>query len=137
MIDICWREKYLIGIPEIDKEHELLFSAMALNVSELILNKDNIESCFSPKNIGELLSHIKQHYENEEIWMERYQYPQKEVHQEQHKISLLKIEEMASLIAELDFKSSISFYMQVLENLDNHILEYDKKLGLYYQKLKA
>ena len=46
-----WREKYLIGITEIDDDHQHLFDVIAMEVSELILNKDKVQTYFSTKNI--------------------------------------------------------------------------------------
>ena len=62
-----WREKYLIGITEIDDDHQHLFDVIAMEVSELILNKDKVQTYFSTKNIDDLLTKIKQHYHNEEF----------------------------------------------------------------------
>ena len=46
-----WRDKYLIGITEIDDDHQHLFDVIAMEVSELILNKDKVQTYFSTKNI--------------------------------------------------------------------------------------
>ena len=90
---------------------------------------------FSTKNIDDLLTKIKQHYHNEELWMKGHQYPHIEKHQEQHSNSVEEIEKVAALIENRDFSKWISFYLMVLENLDGHVLEYDKKIGEYYQEL--
>ena len=130
-----WREKYLIGITEIDDDHQHLFDVIAMEVSELILNKDKVQTYFSTKNIDDLLTKIKQHYHNEELWMKGHQYPHIEKHQEQHSNSVEEIEKVAALIENRDFSNWISFYLTALENLDGHVLEYDKKIGEYYQEL--
>ena len=87
-----WREKYLIGITEIDDDHQHLFDVIAMEVSELILNKDKVQTYFSTKNIDDLLTKIKQHYHNEELWMKGHQYPHIKKHQEQHSNSVEEIE---------------------------------------------
>ena len=60
-----WRDKYLIVITEIDDDHQHLFDVIAMKISELILNKDKVQTYFSTKNIDDLLTKIKQHYHNE------------------------------------------------------------------------
>ena len=49
-----WRDKYLIGITEIDDDHQHLFDVIAMKISELILNKDKVQTYFSTKNIDDL-----------------------------------------------------------------------------------
>lgn len=133
MNDTQWREKYLIGIAEIDTDHQYLFSVIAMEVSELLLHKDDIQRQFFRKSIEKLVRYIKQHYQNEEEWMKKHHYPHIEAHQDQHALSVQEIEKMAVLLEMHTFKTCMTSYLQVLNNLDRHILEYDKKIGDYYQ----
>lgn len=76
-----WKPEYSVQIPEIDAQHQRLFALSAELHSAMSQGKgkDALEAA-----LGNLLDYTKTHFAAEEQFMRRYQYPEIEVHRQQH-----------------------------------------------------
>lgn len=82
ILDFEWNERYILNVPQMDREHRLLIESMnkfleALNFN----NQDQIKETFT-----QLIAYTEKHFTDEEVYMESIAYPEffkhKGVHQE-------------------------------------------------------
>ncbi|RDU22882.1 bacteriohemerythrin [Anaerosacchariphilus polymeriproducens] len=124
------KEEYLIGIEQIDKEHEKLFE-IAEKVYQLLQDKfipdkyDNIRQV-----LIELREYTIMHFEHEEEYMKSIQYKRMFTQKVEHDAFRKKIEDLE--FEKLDEKQE-EMIKEILEFLTNwlvhHILETDKLIG--------
>jgi len=82
MVDlIAWSDGYSIGIDEIDKQHKKFFEV----VHEFYMN---ILNCEGEKAVEETLEFLKsyaaEHFQSEEAFMKKHEYPRIEKHKKLH-----------------------------------------------------
>jgi hemerythrin len=133
MAFIAWKSAYEIGINEIDEQHKVLLG---------FINK--LEEFKTSENKDEILrdvlfngvEHTKAHFASEESFMEVIDYPKLAQHKLQHEIF---IKEAVGILQKLNMN------INAVENLHNllkdwfvnHIMEHDRQIGDFYQKLSA
>ncbi len=125
MVDlIAWSDGYSIGIDEIDKQHKKFFEV----VHEFYMN---ILNCEGEKAVEETLEFLKsyavEHFQSEEAFMKKYEYPRIKEHKKLHEEFIEKFDTLAD-------QFSISGSSQGLANealdmaqnwLTDHILDED------------
>lgn len=121
-----WTDEYKIGIPDIDQDHEKLF----VSFNEFIITAKNGGSIEELSTIfSTLLSHVDEHFKNEEKIMEDMNYVNFMSHCEIHKQLYKDAKEVAA-----DFKKSnepvdILPYACCLQGLIvDHILIHDLQI---------
>ena len=127
---IEWSDALSVNFHEIDYEHKNLVelvNRLAAHAKE----KDKVKVLHETYN--ELIKYTQYHFKHEEELMEKYNYPEKTLHSEQHR-SLEK--EVLLQKKTMDEDLSQSPVMMILSTLDflkswlsNHICQTDKKLG--------
>jgi len=80
MIDIDWHKSYELGVDFIDDDHKHLLKIMR-DARAAILAKDYPASV---KLINELLEIARNHFEGEEEFLEKMDYPELEKHKKYH-----------------------------------------------------
>jgi hemerythrin-like metal-binding protein len=74
---IEWNESYLIGEPDIDRQHQHLFE-----LTNQVIANDNIETL--RQLVMQLFKHTREHFELEEALMRILKVPDCKVHTEYH-----------------------------------------------------
>ncbi len=125
-----WRKEYILGIEAIDAEHERLFKEISA-LSRTLLNgeKERKLNCIPSEMADALLKKIKEHYQNEEAWMQENDFPDYEEHRREHERSLTELTAVLQVQAESRLCGVV--LAQAVEKMDRHVLEFDKKLGEY------
>ena len=126
-----WKEKYVLGIEEIDNQHRnlvdlinRLFAAMQSGAGKDILDE----------TLTGLVDYTRRHFMTEEILMGNYDYPELDEHiVEHHKFT----EEISKF--QQDYQSgntgiSIQLISYLRNWLDEHICETDHKYGDYLRE---
>jgi len=124
-------EAEMIGVPEIDRQHETLI-ALANRLHRAI--EDSEDYVLQSALLDELVSYTQYHFASEEALMDRYKDPNAEAHKRQH----------AQLVAQ------VQFFRHALSNSDSqmilsalrpwlirHIRSYDRALGAFLMTRKA
>ncbi|MCM1145407.1 MAG: bacteriohemerythrin [Blautia sp.] len=123
-------DEYLTGIPVIDKEHKELFriigDAQRLIADEYMADKyDDIIHL-----IKELKDYTKFHFEDEEEYMKKIDYPGLEAQKRAHDAFVGRLEEIDLDKMDENQQETLEELMNFLtEWLINHILNSDKKIG--------
>jgi len=84
-----WDSAYIVGIPEIDKQHQHLFRLAAQFQNELVQGASRKTSC---KTLHQLREYAKNHFSNEEQFFRNH--PQFDFHQQIHRAFILKISQL-------------------------------------------
>lgn len=76
-----WGEQYLLGIKGIDKQHHHLF--------EIVERIASLDASTSTKEdlshiLGELSSYMKEHFHDEEVYLQQIGYPELDYHKNLH-----------------------------------------------------
>ncbi len=123
-------EQYMTGIPLVDKEHEKLFEiigrANELVKAELLHDKyDEIVGI-----LDELRDYTKEHFRDEEEYMESIQYPGLGAQKLAHQAFVSKLEEIDLEQVDQNQQEYLEELMEFLFGwLSNHILKSDKLIA--------
>ncbi|MGL1893145.1 MAG: bacteriohemerythrin [Spirochaetaceae bacterium] len=125
-----WKKEYETGIEEIDNQHKTIIT---------IINKYNKtiadKSINSFKEIGTvlvyLINYTSFHFDAEESYMEKINYPGLHNQKELHKNLIQKLREILVKIKNKESYTPIEFYYFLMSWLNNHILGEDMNIGKY------
>lgn len=127
-----WSDKYLVDINEIDNQHKTLFKLY--NKLELLYNSkpDDLDSVHDMLN--RLTNYAKRHFESEEIFFQKTNYPSQVKHTRIHNRFKQKISEFK------ENESSEQTFAELLDFLGNwiknHILIEDMQYSTFVKKKK-
>ncbi len=130
---VQWKDKWNIGVPEIDAEHRYLI-ALVSNLIEKF-NSNNLEENL-PKAFVHLMNYADKHFKNEESLMSAVAYPLLNEQKQQHEL----LEDETSELAEKFLSGEQSISIETLNFLKKwvieHVLKEDKKIGVFLAKTK-
>jgi len=123
-----WKEKYVIGIQEIDAQHKnlidmivRLFSAMQSGAGKDVLEE----------TLTGLVEYTRKHFMTEEILMGNYDFPDLEEHQKEHHKFVAELGRFQQEYQSGNTGISIQLITFLRNWLDEHICESDHKYGEY------
>ncbi len=124
-----WKEKYCVGIKQIDDQHKLLVD-MITKLQESAAKEDvNSEM---RKVLKEMVEYTKFHFADEEKFMNKIGYPERGRQRSLHDKfirEVIKILQNLKMGKELSNNELISF---LINWLVNHIIKEDMRIGTYY-----
>ena len=125
---IKWKDKYLVNVKVLDEQHKRLVEIINLLYTSMRVGKGNQAL---GGILNDLISYATNHFSTEEKLLDDFNYPDFEIHKEEHLNFIQKI---------TDFKEAFDLgkaglSVDVLEFLRNwlskHIVKSDKKFGPY------
>jgi hemerythrin len=126
--------EFKLGIEEIDKEHEKLVSM--LNSVHLLLKEGKKEDAISFFR-QTLSSYVIEHFSNEEMFMERIEFPQIDEHKKIHinfKKSFMEVLPLIDSYDEAVFRNALTdSYTWII----NHIGKTDRKYANFVHQKKV
>jgi hemerythrin len=126
--------EFKLGIEEIDKEHEKLVSM--LNSVHLLLKEGKKEDAISFFR-QTLSSYVIEHFSNEEMFMERIEFPQIDEHKKIHinfKKSFMEVLPLIDSYDEAAFRNALTdSYTWII----NHIGKTDRKYANFVHQKKV
>lgn len=126
---IKWSANFSVNHEGIDEQHKELIKIIE-ECAVLTRNADNNINK-NAEVLTKLDDYVREHFGYEETLMNRYLYPELDLHMAQHNELRNKLEE----INIFDIKNSEKFYqdmlMYLVDWLSNHIMNTDKKLGKF------
>jgi hemerythrin len=127
----------IIGIDEIDRQHEALFE-------NLDLLHDYVRRGESRNAIGNTLkfleSYVSEHFDNEVRYMKQYRYPDLLQHKAEHEIFLKDFTAFKEKYALLKAQGEMTTFLgldivrRLNAWLNNHVLTVDKKMGAFLKE---
>ncbi|MGQ9920760.1 MAG: bacteriohemerythrin [Desulfobacca sp.] len=132
-----WGEKYRLGIPEIDRQHQTLLLLLHKAFDFYAHHPHHLpESALRQRLLQDLhgLREVaRAHFATEEALMERYDYPHRGPHCQEH----TKLLEIAARFAEkiaLSGAFSLTEWIEViLQWYDNHVQHLDREMGEFFR----
>lgn len=129
---MIWKDKYKVGVPQIDTQHEELFSRVTVFVETLRSEKEWEEKVNS---VNETLAFMKDyvvtHFQDEEAYQKEIDYPHLEAHKKIHN-DMVAYVGMFSEQYEKDGYKEIQlqqFAGKLVTWLVNHVVSEDQKIA--------
>lgn len=125
---MAWNESLSVGVDQIDEQHKELFK----RVDQLFEAGKNQKA---KEYIGELLDFLdvytKKHFQEEEQYMQRIQYPEYNMQKRMHTEFIEKLSALKKDYAEsgANILVILNANQMMLDWLTKHISIYDKKIG--------
>lgn len=130
-MDIEWKDKYNLGIEEIDFEHRIFVS--------IIKKIDNVVNSDTDKSLLRLILELKKyaafHFQSEENIMVDVNYPEIIEHKNQHERLLSKLQ-LIILQIEMEHIELNKLPTFLMEWFVDHTIVEDKKFATYLNSLK-
>jgi len=116
MVAMMWKDKYKIGIDEIDKQHEELFGRVS-DFNQAIRSDEDWETRVNKvkETMAFMKDYVITHFNEEEAYQEEINYPYLEEHRDAH----------------IKFKESVNNYVKIFEEegfAEEKIQEFGGKL---------
>ncbi len=128
---LVWDSSYSVGVEEIDKQHQKIFEL----VNKLIasIKSGHGESIINDV-IKEMSNYTVFHFNSEEKYFMKFNYPHTEEHKKQHQFFINKV-----LKFETDYEQKKDLLLSDVKDFlsswaNGHIKEEDKKYGPYFNK---
>jgi len=126
---VKWNDNFSVKHEDIDEQHKKLISI--INEVAYLVNEGDTDFANFLELVNHLDGYIQEHFKYEESLMDKYSYPDKEAHINQHNDLRIKMESMNIF----DINKPTDFYKDLLTYLVNwistHVMQTDKKLGLF------
>ena len=123
-----WGENFNINVKEVDKQHEKLVEILNNLYESMLAAKSNE---ILEKVLTELINYTVEHFNTEEVLMDKYNYSGKEKHKDSHNKLKDKVGSYFN-----DFKNNkinrteLLFFLK--DWLYNHILDEDKRYSKFF-----
>ncbi len=131
---MVWKEKYKIGVPLIDEQHEELFRRIAGFLETL---RANGEWAQKVSKVNETLSFMKDyvvvHFRDEEAYQESIGYPDLDSHRAAHREMMDYVTSFAQAYEKQGYQEALAqqFGGRLLAWLINHVVSADQKIAAY------
>ncbi|MDR1378942.1 MAG: hemerythrin family protein [Synergistaceae bacterium] len=125
---MLWNKSLEIGIPAIDLQHKELFKQ--IDILSDVTQKDRV-----PQTLKFLEEYVRKHFNDEQAWHSRSNYPKAELHKKMHVGFVAAFEKMKH---EYDSDPSNVAVLHkinkaVFDWLKTHIMVHDKDFATYYK----
>jgi hemerythrin len=134
-IFVAWDERYAIGIPLIDAQHQELIR-MTNELYKACLEEGDAGARLFKATIKAAVDYVKFHFSAEEKLLENVDYPQIAVHKKQHEEFAIKILEEVTNFEEGKKFVPNAFVRFLRDWILSHIALMDKKYAEYILNLK-
>ena len=128
-----WNSDYKVFEDMIDKEHKVLFD---IALSALDYHNTDIKTHIK-LTIQELYNYMKTHFEHEELFMKKINYPEYEEHKKIHSNIVIQMNEFIKSLSTINI---VEFERKLIEYIDiwliGHILYEDRKIIAFKQNTK-
>lgn len=137
---MLWRDKYQVGVPLIDEQHEELFKRVN-NFIEIIRTGDSWQD--KVQSVNETLEFMKmyvvEHFRDEEEYQLKVAYPKSVEHKNVHNNMVNYVLEVSSEYEKSGYDEKLikQFAGKLLSWLINHVVTEDKNIANYVMKKES
>ena len=134
---MMWKEKYRIGVPLIDEQHEELFRRVSAFI-QTVQGQGNWEE--KVEKVKETMTFMQEyvvvHFRDEEEYQEQINFPETDSHKLAHEKFKQAVAEYAEKVVEQNYSEEIvqEFGGKVMTWLILHVAGTDQKIGEYVQR---
>lgn len=130
-----WKDRYNLGIEEIDKQHRKLFDigVRVYDIATLDDSYDHYDEIM--ELIDELLAYTEYHFDYEEKLMAKYNYNEYEQQTKDHKFYTDKMKNISSKDIDSDQqKTTLEIVDFLSEWISSHIVFSDRKYASFFKE---
>jgi hemerythrin-like metal-binding protein len=128
---LIWCEDYSVNIRAIDNEHKLLIELIN-DLQHALETQEMVRSQLVSAALEKLKHHIRAHFESEERFLLFNNYPDFDIHQQEHLELLKKLEQFVNHISSEQVVFTEKMLLFLKDWLVRHIILHDCKYGSYY-----
>ena len=131
---MIWKEKYKVGVPLIDEQHEELFARVTAFVETVRSDKEWSEKLSKVNETMEFMkAYVVTHFQDEEAYQEKIGYPQAEQHKKIHNDMVAYVGTVAEEYEKNGYQELLiqQFAGKLLTWLINHVAADDQRIGDY------
>lgn len=131
---MIWKEKYKIGVPLIDAQHEELFARVTTFVETLRSDKAWDEKVNSVNDtLGFMKDYVVTHFRDEEAYQEEIGYPGLDEHRKTHQDMVSYVGSISEQYEQNGYKEITmqQFAGKLVTWLVNHVVADDQKIADY------
>lgn len=134
---MIWKDEYKIGVPQIDKQHEELFSRVTAFVETLRSDKEwDVKVTSVNETLNYMKDYVVTHFRDEEAFQEEISYPQLDEHKKTHNDMVAYVETISERCEKNDISEIMmqQFAGKLVTWLVNHVVSDDKKIADHTDK---
>ncbi len=120
-----WSEDFLVGIPEVDGQHEKLVSLIG-NFCDILSGSEEQYVQKRGDILKEVVDYTVYHFGTEEKLFELHGYPEAEIHKAQHRTFISEVSRQVDNVLLADIKHGEVFYGFLVTWLLSHIAKADR-----------
>jgi len=128
-----WTDELSVGVEQMDIQHKKLITIIN-NFHNTVSMGDDKSAV--QKAVDGLVEYVKMYFSEEEVLMQKYNFPQLEIHKRVHERLAQDVNEYAEKLQANQKIMGIEMSFFLKGWLENHIGETDKKYGLYIAQQK-
>lgn len=129
---MIWKEKYKVGVPLIDEQHEELFRRVTDFIETLRSDGDwNQKVTKVNETLAFMKDYVVTHFHDEEVYQEEIGYPELTEHRKIHNDMVQYVSVVAEQYEKEGFKEELiqQFAGKLLAWLINHVAASDQKIA--------
>ena len=121
---IKWKSEFSVNVLRFDEEHKNII--LIINKLNAALQK-NDESEKVSDTLNEMTSYASNHFKAEEDYMRRFEYPEYELHKEEHRKFIKTTVDFCNRVMNGDYNIAFDLLEYLNQWLANHIQGTDKR----------
>jgi len=126
-----WKDEYRVGVKVVDQQHRRLVNLVEELYEAMKMGKG---SDGAKRVLKGLVDYTKSHFRTEEEFMKASSYPGFLAHKKEHEDLAVQAEELLYQVEKGKLSVPIETGRFLKDWLSNHIMETDRKLGLFLTK---
>lgn len=126
---IQWSNEYSVKVGEIDQQHQKLI-VMINDLNDAMLQGKGKEVL--SKIIDGLIAYTQAHFSKEELYFDKYKYPDAAAHKEEHAAFVKKVSEFRESFKKNSMNLTINVMDFLSDWLKKHICGTDKKYSAFF-----
>ena len=127
-----WKEAFSLGIPEIDKEHQVLTQCVT-DIENAVTKGERWDAVHAA--IDRLILCIRIHFSAEEHLMRRVHYPHIDAHTKEHQAFLADVKAIESNALDTPVSSENLEFLR--SSLEGHFMSDEKDYGVFFLSRSA
>jgi len=130
MEKVCWKDEYSVGIEKIDHQHQHLFEIINKLIERPVCSDDTE---LVSDILNEMINYAREHFTTEEMLMSQYDYPDINLHKNQHDYFINTTAELA--VSFMDNKKTTGGEITefLILWLTTHVLKSDMKYKEFFK----